>query len=84
MTDPERNGKDAQIARDGWQTIDSAPKDGKVVLLFTKYRVMYCGSYRSGNMGEPQPDERAWRCNSAGRFATPTHWMPLPNPPTSP
>lgn len=70
---------------DNWQPIETAPRDGKdgaeSVLLWTKYGIMYCGRWRDGLTGEPQPHEQAWRCDSSGRFASPTHWMPLPAPP---
>lgn len=63
-----------------WMPIETAPKDGSV-LLYLPYGLMYCGRKRYGQLGEPQQDEFVWRCDSSGRFANPTHWMPLPEAP---
>lgn len=65
-----------------WKPIESAPKD-KSILLATKnsFVPIFCGIKRYGTLGEPQQNEFAWRCDSSGRFANPTHWMPLPEPP---
>jgi hypothetical protein len=63
-----------------WRPIQTAPKD-RSILLHTAYGLTYCGRWRSGTIGEPQEAVVAWRCDSSGRFATPTHWMPLPAPP---
>lgn len=66
-----------------WMPIESAPKGNQSVLLIAANTPipMYCGRYRLGFWGEPQQDYLAWRCDSSGKFATPTHWMPLPQPP---
>ena len=65
----------------GWQKIETAPKDKSVMLHCRGFIPFYCGRKRYGNLGEPQQSELAWRCDSSGRFANPTHWMPLPTPP---
>ncbi len=67
-------------APSAWRGMESAPKD-KSILLYTTYGVTYCGRYRAGEYDDPQPREVAWRCDSSGRFANPTHWQPLPAPP---
>ena len=64
-----------------WQPIETAPKD-RSVMLYTVYGLIDCGRRRFGNLGEPQRQCLEWRCDSSGRFANPTHWMPLPPPPT--
>lgn len=65
-----------------WQDISTAPKDRSVMLCcFNTHLPVYCGKYRYGLLGEPQQSVCAWRCDSSGRFANPTHWMPLPQPP---
>lgn len=66
-----------------WQPIETAPKLGSPILLFTSYGLIYCGQWRHGLLGEPQQSVVAWRCSSSGRFADPTHWMPLPAPPNA-
>jgi hypothetical protein len=70
------------IGAGGWLAIESAPT-GRSVLLATRgsSAPMYCGRLRFGTMGEPQQNERAWRCDSSGRFAHPTHFHALPTPP---
>ena len=64
-----------------WQPIETAPKGESVLLYCRGFASVYCGRKRYGNLGEPQQSEFAWRCDSSGRFASPTHWMPLPPPP---
>lgn len=69
------------MERDGkWQPIDSAPKDGRGVLMgqFDKfqrqYRVCYWTdsgwAFYQRRLGDP-----------AVVMLSPTHWMPLPSPP---
>lgn len=67
-----------------WQPIETAPKGKSVLLYAGELCPLYCGKQRFGNLGEPQQDEHAWRCDSSGRFAAPTHWMPLPAEPGAP
>lgn len=62
-----------------WRSIDTAPKD-QSILLYTKYCV-YVGKFRYGTLGEPNQDELSWRSDCSGRYANPTHWMPMPLPP---
>ena len=54
-----------------WQPIDTAPKDGRNVLVFD---------------GEPEPYIAWWHLTNAEWRASdgavsPTHWHPLPPPP---
>lgn len=60
-----------------WQTIESAPKEGTKILATRNYNM-------------PQPYEiiwwhnGGWNANNAlSCFPDPTHWMPLPKPPTA-
>lgn len=64
-----------------WQPIESAPKNVNVMLGHETASCIYMGSKRFGCMGEPQRDALAWR-DSNGRYSHPTHWHPLPEPPT--
>jgi hypothetical protein len=65
-----------------WQPIASAPSNRSVLLFVSGTHVpVYCGRWRAGTLGEPQPHVLAWRCDSSGRFAHPTQWMDLPQPP---
>lgn len=68
-----------------WRPIESAPKDGSYVLLVNmnakpNFRCLYIGAYRFGLDREPWSPEKQWR-DYAGKYATPTHWQPLPEPP---
>jgi len=64
-----------------WQPIDTAPKDVDVLLL-----------YLDGSGVQPgywDRDNDCWlACETKGLtggrwYSTPTHWMPLPDPPPS-
>lgn len=62
----------------GWKPIESAPKDGTQILL-------YAPAWRAPNTGWTfgSDDWQACPYHHAGdpRWK-PTHWMPLPDPPT--
>lgn len=72
-----------------WQPIETAPKDGRTILL--------CGGFTSGFASgfNDTPAVRtgywyngkrvqAWYDTVLGRCPLqPTHWMPLPDPPTT-
>jgi hypothetical protein len=58
---------------DPWQPIETAPKDGSVFLGY--YDDWQCTMiYDRGN--------RMFLTDDGRNFAYPTHWMPLPPPPT--
>lgn len=63
-----------------WRPIEFAPK-GQSVLLKVEGTVVpvYVGRQRYGQLGEPQQDEFAWRCDSSGRYAHPTHFALIPD-----
>lgn len=81
-----------------WQPIETAPKDGTEVLLFAPGRLTYGAwvepspepniKYRDGFAPEPEwEDFEPYWSSWDGGFTTehpPTHWMPLPPPPTTP
>lgn len=58
-----------------WQPIETAPKDGKDILIATQYgvRVGFWDHAREG----------VWSIWPGRAKATATHWMPLPAPPLS-
>lgn len=63
----------------GWRDIATAPKDGTDVLLFATWigngrPVIGCGGWRK-NGSEVYQWSWTWACE-------PTHWQPLPAPPT--
>ena len=58
-----------------WQPIETAPKDGRIVLLFVPkavYPLFVSGRNQTGTQ---------WWVTGMGRVS-PTHWMPLPEPPS--
>lgn len=72
---------------DAWLPIESAPKDGTSILgwivhpgddysaePFQRPSIMYWDDMVPGEYGHPAQWEKQW-------IGSPTHWMPLPNPP---
>lgn len=62
----------------GWQPIETAPKDGREILGYTEEvgaLVMYWDT-----MSQEQDH---WSDGMSISYWTPTHWMPLPAPPSS-
>lgn len=57
-----------------WQLIESAPKDGKILLFNENQNII--GVAWWGIHG-------FWKQAGAVIFHQPTHWMPLPAPPAS-
>ena len=80
-----------------WQPIETAPRDGAEVLLYAPSRMTYGKwsapspepriKYRDGFAPEPEWDEfEPYWASWDGGFtdeSPPTHWMPLPEPPSS-
>ena len=59
-----------------WQPIETAPRDGTTILVWRKYEY----SYDHLRMGLDRYVDGIWRFSR--RDMQPTHWMPLPDPPT--
>lgn len=75
-----------------WQPIETAPKDGSPVLLFFPEfkRKIHVGYYLMREIyeyGKLTSKEEMWRCDLIiENFltpGTPTHWMPMPEAPTT-
>lgn len=62
---------DKTVTSPGWQTMDSAPVDGTLIL----YR------YDGHAAGECYWDGTEWYDNEADQPAHPTHWTPIPRMP---
>ena len=69
-----------------WRSMESAPKDGTAVLLsnaggswIARYEPVYPSGYRPEN---PWFSLMLNRDYMKRNYAPPTHWMPLPLPPT--
>jgi len=64
-----------------WRPIETAPKDGTMVLLYdgncSRFQWRIVTAYWQTAYGEPE-----WKTiGKRGSFRTPSHWMPLPEPP---
>lgn len=69
-----------------WQPISTAPKDGRLVLLFAG-NAMMCAAYDFGDDEWIYAYTDVHREGAPGLFycsyaINPSHWMPLPDPPT--
>ena len=70
---------------DKWQAIETAPKDGTLIVLgaskgvwLGKYLPVYGSGFRPEN---PWSSMLLNHDHMAERYTRPTHWMPLPTPP---
>jgi len=70
----------AERERSKWQTIDTAPKDGTKVLLFTRWEGDWVceEAFEEAQIGFWQESELEWDTDLIG---TATHWQPIPKPP---
>lgn len=70
----------------GWQPIETAPKSGMLILLGAANGVWvgkYMPVYGSGFVPEnPWSSMLLNHDHISNRYPNPTHWMPLPAPPT--
>jgi hypothetical protein len=75
-----------------WQPIETAPRDGRDVLLtvgIVRPEMYYdCAVARWNKkwqrwlIGDPEAEYKTERQVEHDEFGSPTHWMPLPEPPT--
>lgn len=75
--------KRMNAAYGGWMPIATAPKDGADVLLLSEegvYQGYWCGGKRPG-FSALVLDVHGCGC-CGGSDPTPSHWMPLPPPPS--
>lgn len=69
----------------GWQPIETAPKDGAPVLLYADHKI-YLAEYEEGYWVTGRIADQAYHGYSKHNlclFPDPTHWMSLPAPPTN-
>lgn len=66
---------------DGWLPIESAPKDGETRILICYVGKKYSSRIEIGVRPVGCPDDAA--CDMLGTACYPTHWKPLPTPPTN-
>jgi hypothetical protein len=61
-----------------WRPIETAPMDGTEILGWCGDYVDICYMVDHYSYGEVW---RTAKCEDFGGYETPTHWMPLPDPP---
>ena len=69
-----------------WQPIETAPKDGTLILAWDGCQHDICEWWDGSISGVRGPSERDagwWIDNDRGEMK-PTHWQPLPDPPYTP
>jgi hypothetical protein len=74
-----------------WQLIETAPKDGTLIILFPNWRIawwesgdeqwMYDAVSVEFDNGRPVINENSRKGFYCRYAKDPTHWMPLPEPP---
>ena len=66
-----------------WQPIETAPKDGSNVLLLTERGNVFAPCvYQEAGVISEDGFWLVWRSHDFDEVANPTHWRPLPAPPT--
>jgi hypothetical protein len=66
-----------------WQTMESAPKDGKVIVWLADEGFPVMASWRVIDKGTEDEWEGFWIWEmDSGGIHDITHWMPLPSPPS--
>lgn len=66
-----------------WKPIESAPDDDTPILVFDlheEFEEKVQMAYRSSDHAWASMSHKA--CDGGARILFPTHWMPLPEPPT--
>ncbi len=66
-----------------WKPIETAPKDGRNLILFGRWWSDHQGRMREPLIGQFVSHHARWEfCNGSGWCGIrPTHWMPLPEAP---
>lgn len=62
---------------EGWQPIETAPRDGTRMLLWVRGHLVMLGSWA----GHGAYSGAAFWSNNVPIVPQPTHWLPLPQPP---
>lgn len=68
-----------------WQPIETAPKDGSRFIAWTGYMTVSPVEWQEGGVISEEGFLLWWQDPAGGCLAEvrPTHWMPLPAPPTN-
>jgi hypothetical protein len=80
--------RSSEQAAQGWQPIETAPKDGTPVDLFSQYGRRWCNyrwdkQIRRGMWSDAAYAHRVWHDRPCMYEASVTHWMPIPSAPVS-
>lgn len=71
-------------AAQGWQPIETAPKDGTIIFVEAYDHARLTGPVHSGYWSPAyEGGPYAWVEDYDYKICDPTHWMPLPQPPAS-
>lgn len=62
-----------------WQPIETAPKDGTQILAWDGFNFDLC----EWSAPERRPQDACWWIDNDKGSMHPTHWQPLPPPPTA-
>ena len=63
-----------------WQPIETAPRDGTIVLAYQRDDIFPARFVSSADMVGAEDTTRRW-WSTQGQQQAPTHWMHLPDPP---
>lgn len=66
-----------KLVQDGWQPIETAPKDGSSVLVYEGFEPIVTEGWWDA-------EDEMWRPSGSRNYPfwhQPTHWQPLPDPP---
>jgi hypothetical protein len=77
--DEEQTGDESRLSADMWQPIETAPTDGTKILG-------WCGSFCDICYRDRKFGNDVWMtdgCADFGGSENPTHWMPMPEAPTT-
>ena len=67
-----------------WKPIETAPKDGRQNVLLWNGKRVYEGHWGLGRYNRSTREyEHAWISHPNSGDTKPTHWMPLPKPPST-
>lgn len=72
MSDNVEDTSQIKAVHDAWKPIETAPKDGTLVILFSKYKAC------RGFVGVYFWNGESWLDNVGFETELATHWMPLP------
>lgn len=68
---------------DKWQPIETAPKDGSMLLVYGRpFSDDGQGYAKAAHVAWWEDSDECWTPQSHAAWTEPTHWMPLPEPPT--